>query len=664
MGAPPAIRWTDSELTITASTGIAAGLRYDLERQIGGGGYTVVATRTQNVYRPGIDNTVTFTDVADVAGAYDYRVRAFADGVDAGVSNVQSFAIITRPWKQALGRYAQTLVLRPNPQLQVDAGGHLVVQGAVSPGSASAFVAAPSVRVVRRGPDLAGDPTLWKRLWCRYQDVDFNESISVHHQAAARAADGSVYVLEASIVAGPPGARVNRLFKIGPTGCAQIVNTSLMGVFDLAVHPTDPMKLAVAANRGVWVSSDGGVTFRLFGGFQPRALAYSAAGTLYLATSSVLASSTDQLSFTNYDTWPNSSDTPQAMTISAGGTMAAIGTGQSGAYVGPAGGALVFESITFADPHLPQGLTWLADGRLLVLLQISNEPGGPAERKRLAVRAAAGGWSTMEIPGPWIYPTPTLPVFFDLRAGHAAELYSGYLRTADGGDTWSLIPQGKAVGATIDGANLALFVTTYNGTQDETRRSLDGGNTGTLLANVLPNDGRVWFDPASPLKGYNAFGQYTTDGGATWLSSTGAGLFAHVGFADSTYAFATPTTTGPGSQSTNDAQSWTVVTGTNRTMACGNGSVAIISANGGIQTWSSSGTGTVVAISIPRTCAVSADGQTVYLGSAGGVTKSTTGVAGPYTALTGSIGGTTPMRVSADGLRLSFNSWWTDTGGQ
>ena len=46
------------------------------------------------------------------------------------------------------------------------------------------------------------------------------------------------------------------------------------------------------------------------------------------------------------------------------------------------------------------------------------------------------------------------------------------------------------------GTNLALFVTTYNGTQDETRRSLDGGNTGTLLPSALPNDGRTWFDPA------------------------------------------------------------------------------------------------------------------------------------------------------------------------
>ena len=668
MGTPPALRWTDTELSLTVATGLAAGLRYDLERAIDGGSYAVVATRRQNIYRPGIDENVAFTDVAEVAGAYQYRVRAFADGVDVGVSDVQSFALVTKPWKQVLARYPETLALRPSPQLLVDNAGRLVIQGVVSPGSASAFVAAPSVASLRRGPDLTGDVGLWKRLWCRYQDVDFNMGISIHHQAVARAADGSVFVLEASIVAGPAGARVSRLFKIGPTGCAQIVNTSLMGVFDLAVHPTDPMRLAVAANRGVFVSSDGGASFRLFGGYQPRAVAYAAGGTLYLATSTVMTSSADQATFTNYGTWPDATDVPKAMAIRADGTMAAVGAGgtqaQSGAYVGPAGGALVFEDSGLTTSHLREGLTWLADGRLLVLMQISNPPGGPAERKRIVVRAAAGGWSTIEIPGPWLAPSPILPVLFDLRAGHAAELYAGYHRSRDGGVTWELTPLGKAVAATIDGANLALFVTSYNGSAFETRRSLDGGDTGVLLPFPLPDDGLTWFDPATPLNGYRAGGQYTTNGGATWQSSTGAGLFAHVGFANGGSVFATPTTTGPGSQSANDGASWTVVTGTNRTMACGNGSTAIISASGGIQAWSSTGFGSVVAISIPRTCAVSADGQIVYLGSVGGVQKSTTGIAGPYTALTGSVGGTTPMRVSADGQRLSFNGWWTESGGQ
>ena len=668
MGTPPPIRWTDSELTLTVNTGLAASLRYELERQIDGGGFAVVATRQQNVYRPGIDESVTFTDVPEVAGAYQYRVRAFADGVDVRLSDVQAFAVITKPWKQVLPRYPQTLALRPSPQLLVDNAGRLVVQGVVSPGSASAFLTAPAVASLRRGPDLTGDAALWKRLWCRYQDVDFNESISIHHQAVARAADGSVFVLEASIVAGPPGARVSRLFRIGPTGCAQIVNTELMGVFDLAVHPTDPLKLAVAANRGVFVSSDGGVSFRLFGGYQPRAAAYSAGGTLYLATTTVMASSPDLATFTNYGTWPDANDPPRAMTIRADGTMAAIGGGgtqpQSGAYVGPAGGTLVFEDSGLADPHLREGLTWLGDGRLLVLMQISNPPGGPAERRLLAVRAAAGGWSTLEIPGPWRVASPLLPVLFDLRPGHAADLYAGYHRSRDGGITWEMIPLGKAVAATIDGANLALFVTSYNGSIFETRRSLDGGDTGVLLPSALPDDGRTWFDPVTPLNGYNAYNQYTTNGGSTWSASTGAGNFGHVGFAGGPSVFATPVTTGPGSSSANDGASWTVVTGTNRTMACGNGTIAIVSASGGIQTWSGSSFGSVTPIAIPRTCAVSADGQTVYLGTTGGVQKSTTGIAGPYTALLGSVGGTTPMRVSADGLRLSFNGWWTETGGQ
>ena len=665
MGTPPAVRWTDTELTLTASTGLAAGLRYDLERQRDGGGFTVVATRHQHVYRPFIDDTITFTDVVEVAGAYDYRVRAFADGVDVGTSNVQSFAIITKPWKQALARYPQTQVLRPSPRLTVDSGGRLVIQGVVSAGSATAFLAAPSVQSLRRGPDLTGDPTLWKRLWCRYQDVDFNET-SIHHQAVARAADGAVFVLENSIVAGPPGARVARLFRIGATGCAQIVNTSLMGVFDLAVHPTDPMKLAVAANRGVFVSSDGGVTFRLFGGHQPRALAYAANGTLYLATSTVLASSVDQLTYTNYGTWPDATNPPQAMALRADGTMAVIGVnggsgGMSGTYVGPAGGALGFEDSGLVDPHTPEGLTWLADGRLLVLMHISNPPGGPAERKRLAVRAAGGGWSTLDLPGPWLYPNPLLPVLLDPRAGHAADVYSGYLRSRDGGVSWERIPLGKAIASPVDGASLALFVSAPDGA---TWRSLDGGDTGVVLGTGLPSDGRTWFDPATPLRGYSAYNQYTSDGGATWQGATGAGNFAHVGFAGGGDVFATPVTNGPGSQSTNDGMTWSVVTGTNRVMACGNGTFAIITANGGIQTWSAGSFGAIVPISIPRTCAVSADGQTVYLGSAGGVQKSTTGIAGPYTLLAGSIGGTTPMRVSPDGQRLSFNSWWTDTGGQ
>ena len=226
-------------LSIATSARLGVGLRYNLERSIDAGTFAVVASRTFYVGGAPYDYQISLDDVPEVAGAYQYRVRVFADGIDVGVSAPKAFTLSAKAWKRPLEVYPQTAVLRPLPKLSVDKTGKLVAQGRVTADAATAFPGMARFTGVRRGPDLTGDPTLWKRLQCRYNDQDFNVSFSsVSARSFSVAADGSVYVLEDSIVAGPEASRLNRLFKLSATGCAQIVNTSIHGgVFYLAHSP-------------------------------------------------------------------------------------------------------------------------------------------------------------------------------------------------------------------------------------------------------------------------------------------------------------------------------------------------------------------------------------------------------------------------------------------
>ncbi len=675
---------THTMLSLATSARLGVGLRYDLERSIDAGTFAVVASRTFYVSGAPYDYQISLDDVPEVAGAYQYRVRVFADGIDVGVSAPKAVTVTAKAWKRPLEVYPQTAILRPLPKLSVDKTGKLVVQGRVTADAATAFPGMARFTGVRRGPDLTGDPTLWKRLLCA--DQDLNLSVSVSFRSYTVAADGTVYVLEDSVVAGPEASRLNRLFKLSATGCAQIVNTSIHGgVFYLAAHPTDPMKLAVAGGRGVWLSSDGGASFRLYRDPSTsgavNALGYTADGTLYLAHAKSLAKTSNHTTFTNYAPWPNASETPAEMALSASGTMAVIGAPsptltQFGAYVGAAGGPLTFEPTTIQATTATtlvyrDGVAWLSDGRLLVLMSDTG-PVGTRDYQWIAVRSTAGTWSTVEIPGTYFGVTPA-PVLLDPRTGHENDVYWTYVRSRDGGVSWESFPMGaQAIAATVVGSDLALTMQRFNLTTSmpEGFRSLDGGDTQTA-ADLLPVDGRVWFNPTAPLIGVNGNGGYTSNGGATWVTSIAAQAWKFAGFAGGGYVYGTLSPTTPALRSADSGASWTGLGAPNRSVACGNGTTGVLShgdtsGNSGFVSVTGANLGTIrtgAPFASLVACALSADGQTVYLFSSTTLNKSTTGITGTFSKLASPPGGGL-MSVSADGKRLVYGSAWSETGGE
>jgi hypothetical protein len=675
----PSPQYPTGSFGISGTAVAGVGLRYDLERSIDGGAFAVVASKAHVVmFAPPLPGALTFQDLVELPGAYEYRVRAFADGVATGVSSPMSFKFVANPWKKAFDPFPDTPVVSPIPRLLVDKAGKLVIQEAVSAGPATGAPETPRVGVVRRGPDLTGDPDLWKRLMCGQSDVAFYPYGASAWKSFAKAADGTVYVLEDAVVPGPEASRLNRLFKIGATGCAQTVHTAIHGgVFNIVAHPTDPLKLAVAGARGVWVSADGGATFRLFKdratGGGPTTIAYAADGTLYLAHAKSLARSSDYVAYTNYASWPAPTDAPFEMAINAAGKQAVITsspvTTEHGAYVGAAGGALTFEPNGFQGTQARDGVTWLADGRLLMLMNDSG-PSGLRDFRRLAVRSAAGVWSSVELPGRYFGVAPG-PVLLDPRTGHENDIYWTYLRSRDRGLTWEALPSSaQAVAATVVGPDLALSLLRPDGINAPVGfRSLDGGVTQTAAV-ALPSDGRVWFNPAAPLLGVSALGSFTVDGGATWAPSTGGAVWTQVGFANAGFAVGARPTTVATLVSHDSGATWTADT-VRRGFACGNGTMGIAgfsNTSGQTGTVSFTNAGFGVALTGPAfttviACGLSVDGQIVYMSTAGGLYKSTTGVVGPFTSIIpAGLGGL--FTVSANGQRLVSGPKWSDTGGE
>ena len=415
-----------------------------------------------------------------------------------------------------------------------------------------------------------------------------------------------------------------------------------------------------------------------------NALGYTADGTLYLAHGKSLAKTSNYTTFTNYAPWPNAGETPAEMALSASGTMAVIGAPsptltQYGAYVGAAGGPLTFEPTTIQATTATtlvyrDGLAWLSDGRLLVLMSDTG-PVGTRDYQSIAVRSTAGAWSTVEIPGAY-FGTTSAPVLLDPRTGHENDVYWTYVRSRDGGVSWESFPMGsQAIAATVVGSDLALTMQRFNlaTSMPEGFRSLDGGATQTA-ADLLPVDGRVWFNPAAPLIGVNGNGGYTSNGGATWTTSTAAQAWKMAGFAGGGYVYATSSTTNPARQSADSGASWTSVAAPNRGTACGNGTTTALlshsdgSGNGGFISVTGSTLGTSFGTSrsgAPFTgmaaCALSADGRIVYVATST-VNKSTTGITGTFSPLPTPPGGGL-MSVSADGKRLVYGSAWSETGG-
>jgi hypothetical protein len=351
---------------------------------------------------------------------------------------------------------------------------------------------------------------------------------------------------------------------------------------------------------------------------------------------------------------------------------------RAGAWIGIPGGTLAYSDVGLPPGHVwaAGGLTFLPDGRLVLVVTSPDGGDAGAPATVACVRSPAGTWTTFELP------TRTAsdgalqqPVFFDLRAGHEGDYYHAGLRTRDGGLTWELNPTGRAVGATSSGGQLvlltsrqpdvALAATSY--------RSTDGGDTATPLAGVtLPPDGSIWFNPASPLAGVTSAGAFTMDGGATWTPSPMGGGWSGVGFADAGHVLATAFNANP-VRSTDGGASFAPFDGVRSNAACGNGARALLArgAAGTFLSYTSTAQETVTNTAFPgmiRACGLSADAATVYLLTSSTLWKGKAGIAGSLARLpfspTASTNGPTPLIVSPDGMKISARGSYSDTGGE
>ena len=672
----PTVPWTDALLDLQWVVRGGAGCRYDLERRSNGGAYETRASKTirATVLAPADGSFIGFADVADAPGTYDYRVRAFADGVETGLSAVKTVEVVKKAWRQPLER-APRSVSGPTltPRVTVDGNGNLVYGEYVSAAPAAQFLAgARNVTSARQGPAIAGAREPWRRLLGVYEDVGVpdpgNEWIGW-----ARGADGTLWVLDSS----------QALVKVGASGPGQIWNTAIHGgAFNLTAHPTHPGKLAVAGANGVWVTSDGGITFRLFGDVTgtTAAVAYAPDGTLFAIGTHLAQSSDDGLTWFNYGSWPTPSDPPGEIALRPDGSLMAVSLPsalpRAGVWIGSPGGRLAYSDVGLSADHAwaTAGLTFLPDDRLLMVVTSADGGDAGVAIALACVRSPAGTWTTFELPARPPSDGP-LPVFFDLRAGHEGDYYHARLRTRDGGVTWELDPAGRAVGATASGGQFVLLTVQQPDAAlpATSHRSTDGGATATPLAGVtLPADGSIWFNPASPLVGVTAAGTYTTDGGATWAPTAGGGGWIGVGFADAGQVLATAFNANP-VRSTDGGATFASFDGVRSNAACGNGAQALLArgAAGTFLSYTSTTQETVTNMAFPgmiRACGLGADAATVYLLTSSTLWKGKAGIAGNLSRLpfspTALTIGPTPLVVSPDGMKISARGSYSDTGGE
>ncbi|HEY8925379.1 MAG TPA: hypothetical protein VIU64_13425, partial [Polyangia bacterium] len=672
----PTVPWTDAVLDLQWTARAGAGYRYDLERRANGGPYETRASRTirATILAPD-QSSIGFADVADAPGTYEYRVRAFADGVETGLSAVKTIEVVEKAWRQPLERGPRQ-VSGPTltPRVTVDGGGRLVYGDYVSAAPVEQLLAgARKVTSLGQGPAIAGNREPWRRLLGVYDDVGVPDPGN-QWLGWARGADGTVWVLDSS----------QALVKVGPSGPAQIWNTAISGAFDLVAHPSDPARLALAAADGVWVTSDGGVTFRLFADVTgiTASVAYAPDGTLFAVGTHLAQSSDNGRSWFNYGSWPTPSDPPGEIAISPDGSLMAVSLPtalpRAGVWIGTAGGKLAYSDVGLSPDHLwaAAGLTFLADGRLVLVVTSADGGDAGAPATLACVRTAAGAWTTFEVPGGWMVDgAAQQPVLFDLRAGHEHDYYHGRLRTRDGGESWELNPAGRAVGATSSVGQFVLLTVQQPDASGPavSKRSTDGGDTATPLAGVtFPADGFIWFNPTSPLVGLTSAGAFTTDAGATWAAGSSTGPWAGVGFADAGHVLATSLNAAP-LRSIDGGASFTPLDITRSNAACGNGARALLTRNaaGTFLSYTSTSQETVTNAAGPtgiRACGLAADGNTVYLLTVNALWKGTAGIAGPLTRLPVSlppaVGATTALFISPDGLKVSARGTYSHTGGE
>jgi len=678
----PTAPWTDTVLDLQWVARAGAGYRYDLERRSSGGSYETRASKTirSTAQAPADLSFIGFADVADAPGTYDYRVRAFADGVETGLSAVKTVEVVKKAWRQPLERGPRVVSGPPlSPRVAVDGGGNLIYDDYVSAAPAAQFLAgARKVASLRPGPAIAGNREPWRRLLGVYDDVGAPDPGN-QWIGWARGADGTLWVLDSS----------QALVKIGTSGPAQIWNTAVVGGFNLVAHPTDPAKLAVAGASGVWVTNDGGVTFRLFSDVtgSTAGVAYAPDGTLFAVGTHLAQSSDGGLSWFNYGSWPTPSDPPGEIALSPDGSLMAVSLPsalpRAGVWIGTTGGTLEYSDVGLSHDHLRHlwaagGLTFLSDGRLVLVVSSADGGDAGAPTTLACVRSLAGTWTTFELPGRSVSDgaLQVQPVFFDLRAGHEGDYYHARLRTRDGGVTWELNPTGRAVGATTTSSGQFVLLTLQQpdaALPATSHRSTDGGDTATLLTGVtLPADGSVWFNPASPLTGVTSAGTFTTDGGATWVPSPMGGGWSGVGFADAGHVLATAFNANP-LRSTDGGASFAPFDGVRSNAACGNGARALLArgAAGTFLSYTSTAQETVTNMAFPgmiRACGLSADGATVYLLTSSTLWKGKAGIAGSLSRLpfapTATTNGPTPLIVSPDGMKISARGSYSDTGGE
>lgn len=208
-------------------------------------------------------------------------------------------------------------------------------------------------------------------------------------------------------------------------------------------------------------------------------MAYAPDGTLY-ALHQGIGRSVDNVTLERLDYVTTDGLQNAALAIAADGRLA-LGTmtttggrvdiGQPGAFT------------TETLPFSPRSLLWLPDGRLLAHAR-NTSPGSDYLNVRFAVRGAAGGWTESTIGDL----TDLGAILFDPRPGHHNEIYSGGLRTRDGGASWQKTPTGVVAGGTTTngGADFVLLTTYADPSMGSsvTKRSLDGGDTATTLATL------------------------------------------------------------------------------------------------------------------------------------------------------------------------------------
>ncbi|MGE0567668.1 MAG: hypothetical protein AB7O73_06940, partial [Bacteroidia bacterium] len=130
--------------------------------------------------------------------------------------------------------------------------------------------------------------------WNPLNDQDTVRNISY----LAQAANGKIYAATGEGFLRPTArARAitgTGLYEVSGTNLVQVQNAAAVGtvITRVACHPSDPNKIAVAGNKGLMISTDGGANFiKASGDIAPSATAltvhYTNAGDIYVTTTSV-----------------------------------------------------------------------------------------------------------------------------------------------------------------------------------------------------------------------------------------------------------------------------------------------------------------------------------------------------------------------------------------